>query len=90
MIPDNFSEEDLLLFNIDWTLSPDVEDERMRTVSNSGLVFTVTNEALAFDTEYTVMCKMTYKSLEKVYTERSVDFSTRSPPQGGIIAITPE
>jgi len=33
---------------------------------------------------------MTYKSLEKVYTERSVTFNTRAPPSGGVITVTPD
>eukprot|EP00351_Strombidinopsis_sp_SopsisLIS2011_P000722 CAMPEP_0116874560 /NCGR_PEP_ID=MMETSP0463-20121206/6028_1 /TAXON_ID=181622 /ORGANISM="Strombidinopsis sp, Strain SopsisLIS2011" /LENGTH=96 /DNA_ID=CAMNT_0004518339 /DNA_START=4010 /DNA_END=4300 /DNA_ORIENTATION=+ len=33
---------------------------------------------------------MTYKSLDKVYTERSVSFSTSGPPSGGSIQIQPE
>jgi len=52
MVPDNFSEDDLPMFNIEWILVPDVQDERKRVVSDSGTVFTVTNEALEFDTEY--------------------------------------
>ena len=62
--PINFQTNDLRMYEVTWTIDPELENPQMRSVLQFGQLMEVQRKAFKENTDYTVSAKIEYRSLK--------------------------
>ena len=87
--PGNFDVASIYDYEVEWSITPELEDPAERSVLSGGRVMQVNKGAYSENTSYEVTLTMTHKKLEKVSATVSVEFATLAPPVAGNLNVKP-
>lgn len=85
--PVNFSVNDLRMYQVTWTLEPELQNPQMRNVLQYGQLMEIQRKAFAENTDYTVTATIMYRSLKVLTAKQTVQFATKAPPKNGNVKI---
>lgn len=84
------SNEDMSIYEIEWTVEPEVKFPWARTTSNFGQRMEVEAGNWEENTVYTVSVNLVFKEERGINSYEELQFQTYAPPKGGSVYITPE
>jgi hypothetical protein len=77
------------MYDVDWTITPELDDPAKRQVINYGQLMEVEKGAFSENTEYIVSVKIQFLSLPVLQASNMISFLTQAPPKGGTVNIQP-
>ena len=84
------SNGDMSVYEIEWTVEPEIKSSWARTTYNFGQLMEVEAGNWAENTVYTVGVNLVFKKEPNIRNYKELQFQTFAPPKGGLVSITPE
>ena len=84
------SDGDMSVYEIEWTVEPEIKSSWARTTHNFGQRMEVEAGNWAENTVYTVGVNLVFKKEPNIRNYKELQFQTFAPPKGGSVSITPE